>query len=66
MFVFVQNLLISLANKEKKNARTTVTSFVSTNSTVHVSGLRFSWNYKVFAKSYFEVTKIVIFSIFKI
>ena len=36
-------LHITLANKEK-NARTTVTWFASTNSTVHVSGLRFSWN----------------------
>ena len=34
---------ITLANKEK-SAQATVTCFVSTNSTVHVSGLHFSWN----------------------
>ena len=45
---------ITLANKGK-NAQTTVIFFVSTNSTVYVSGLRFSWNYIVFAKSCFKV-----------
>ena len=57
--------LITLANKEK-NARATVTYFVSTNSTLCVSSVRFSWNWIVFAKSCFEVPKNHIFSIFKI
>ena len=30
--------------QRKKNVRATVTYYVSTNSTVHVSGIRFSWN----------------------
>ena len=34
---------ITLANKEKKNARPTFAYFISTNCTVYVSGLRFSW-----------------------
>ena len=60
-----ESKLITLANKDK-NARATVTYFVSTNSTVYVSDLRFSWNKIVFAKSCFEVLKIIIFSTFKI
>ena len=38
-----QFALIALFNKEK-NYWTTITCFVSTNSTVYDSGLRFSWN----------------------
>ena len=37
------SVLITLANKEKNAS----TCFYSTNSTVHISGLRFSWNQKV-------------------
>ena len=46
--------MISLTNNGK-NAQTTVTCFDSTNSTVHVSGLRFSWNQKVLQKNCYEV-----------
>ena len=56
---------ITQANKEK-NARAAVTYFASANSTVYISGLRFSRDYIVFAKSCFEIPKIIIFSIFKI
>ena len=50
-------------NKEE-NTRATVSYFVSTNSTVYVSGLRCALNQIFFAKSCFEVPKITIFSIF--
>ena len=55
---------ITLANKEK-NAGTTVTCFYSTNSTVHVSGLRFSLNLKVFTNSCFKFPKSSVLAFFK-
>ena len=59
--------LLKMANKEKKAPEQQLpTCFDSTNSTVHVSGLRFSWNQKAFAKSCFEAPKFIIFCIFKI
>ena len=50
-----QWFLITLANKVK-NAWKIDTCFVSTNSTVYVSGLCFSWNQKIFTH-FFEFWK---------
>ena len=61
----VASICITLANKEKKNDRTTATYYIL-QTTVHDSDLRFFWNQKVFTKSCSEVTKIIIFSILKI
>ena len=52
--VFSMKHKSTLANKEK-NARTKVTCFYSTNSTVYASGLSFTWNQKV---SNFKVFKV--------
>ena len=37
------HLIDNTGQQRKKNARAKVTYFVPTNSTVYVSGLRFSW-----------------------
>ena len=60
--LYVQNA-ITLANKEKTPEQQ-LPVLDSTNYTVYVSGLRFSWKQNFFTKSCFEVPKIINFSFF--
>ena len=63
-FFFICRILNSITkNMAKKKLKTG--NFFSTNSTVYVSGVHFSWNEKVFTKSSFEVPKIIMHRIFK-
>ena len=47
------NLRTNYTGQQRKKAQATVAHFVSTNYTVYVSGLRFSWNKIVFCKKLF-------------
>ena len=51
-------------SQERKKYWTTVTCFVSTNSTVYVSGVRFSRNQLFFVKSCLKLPKVFIITLF--